>query len=79
MTRLQKFVEQGAYGEKSGRVAYVLRLDSRPEADEGMAWQKVESFSAGDELLTNAGLKEVFKMAIEKSCALVTYSAGLKK
>jgi hypothetical protein len=33
-----------------GRVAYVLRLDSRPEADEGMAWQKVESFSAGDEL-----------------------------
>jgi hypothetical protein len=79
MNRLQKFVEQGAYGEESGRVAYVLRLDSRPEADEGMTWQKVESFNAGDELLTNAGLKEIFKTAIDKGCALVTNSTGLKK
>jgi hypothetical protein len=72
MTRLQKFVEQGAYGETSGRVAYVLRLDSLPEAGEGMTWQKVESFNAGDELLSDAGLKDVFKFALEKGCALVT-------
>ena len=72
MNRLQKFVEQGAKGEKPGRVAYVLRLESRPEADEGMTWQKVESFNAGDELLEYAGLKEVFSLAIKNGCALVT-------
>ena len=79
MTRLQKFVEQDAFGKNSGRVAYGFRLDLLPEASDGMSWRKIESFSAGDELLTNAGLKEVFKMAIEKGYALVTYSAGLKK
>jgi hypothetical protein len=45
MTRLQKFIEQGAYGEKSGRIAYVFRLDLLPEAGQGMTWQKVETFT----------------------------------
>ena len=58
MTGLQKFIEQGAYGEKSGRVAYVSRLDSLPEAGEGMTWQKAESFIAADDLLRDAGLKD---------------------
>jgi hypothetical protein len=79
MNRLQKFIEQGAYGEKSGRVAYVLRLDSMPEAGESMTWQKVESFNAGDELLENAGLEEVFRLAIKNGCALVTPSAAGSK
>jgi hypothetical protein len=72
MTRLQKFAEQGAYGEKSGRVAYVFGLDSLPEAAEGMTWQKVESFNAGDDLLRDPGLKFIFKVAIDKGCAVVT-------
>jgi hypothetical protein len=79
VTRLQKFVEQGAFGEKSGRVAYGFRLDLLPEASDGMSWRKIESFSAGDELLTNAGLKEVFKTAIERGCALVTNPAEPRK
>jgi hypothetical protein len=75
VTRLQKFIEQGAYGEKSGRVAYVLRLDSLPETGEGMAWRKAESFNAADDLLRDVGLKDVFKVAIEKGCAIVTPKA----
>jgi hypothetical protein len=74
--RLQKFIEQGAYGEKSGRIAYVFRLDLLPEAGGGMKWQKIESFNAGDDLLNDAGLKDVFKAAIENGCALITPSAA---
>jgi len=72
MTRLQKFIEQGAYGEKSGRVAYVFRLDLLPPAAEGMTWQEIETFDAENDLLRDAGLKEVFAVAIEKGYALVT-------
>jgi hypothetical protein len=72
MNRLQKFIEQGAYGEKSERIAYAFGFSSLPEAVDGMIWQKIESFSAADDLLKDAGLKDVFKLAIEKGCALVT-------
>jgi hypothetical protein len=72
MNRLQKFVEQGAYGEKSGRVAYAFRSDLLPAGGEGMSWQRAESFSAAGELLKNTGLKEVFKSAIAKGCEVVT-------
>jgi hypothetical protein len=70
MNRLQKFIEQGAYGEKSGRVAYVLRLDTLPDAIEGMTWQNVQPFSAADDLLENASLRDVFKAAIANGCAV---------
>jgi hypothetical protein len=72
VTRLQKFIEQGAYGEKSGRIAYTFDFDSLPEALEGMSWKKAESFNAADDLWKDAGLKDAFKLAIEKGCALVT-------
>jgi hypothetical protein len=70
MNRLQKFIEQGAYGEKSGRVAYVLRLDTLPDSIEGMTWQNVQPFSAADDLLENASLRDVFKAAIANGCAV---------
>jgi hypothetical protein len=72
MTRLQKFIEQDGYGVKSGRVAYAFRLDSLPEVGQGMKWQKVETFNAADDLLEDAGLKDVFRLAIDRGCALVT-------
>jgi hypothetical protein len=71
MTRLEKFMEKGAYNEQGGRIAYVMRPSSLPEPLEGMTWQKVESFNFADELLENAGLKDVFKAALDKGCALV--------
>jgi hypothetical protein len=72
MTRLEKFIEKGAYGEQAGRIAYVMRPSSLPEPLKGMAWQKVENFNFADELLESAGLKDVFKAALDKGCALVT-------
>jgi hypothetical protein len=71
MTRLQKFVERGSYGEGPGRTAYALDLSSLPSASDGMDWQKVDSFKAGQEILNDPGLKEVFKTVIEKGCAVV--------
>jgi hypothetical protein len=32
MNRLQKFIEQGAYGEKPGRIAYAFGPSNVPEA-----------------------------------------------
>jgi hypothetical protein len=75
MTRLQKFLEKEANGEKPYRTAYVLQSNSLPQAGDGMDWHVVETFSAADELLDNPDLKEVFKMAIDKGCAIVTPKA----
>jgi hypothetical protein len=75
MRRLQKYVERGAYGEVSGRIAYVLQSTSLSQAAEGMDWHAVETFSAADDLLENPGLKNVFKMAIEKGFAIIAPAA----
>jgi hypothetical protein len=72
MNKLMKFIEQGAYGEKSGRTAYAFKSSSLPASGNGMQWQPVNSFNAGDELLRDAGLKDVFKIAVSQGCAVVT-------
>jgi hypothetical protein len=71
LNRLQKFIERGACGESLRRSAYVLQSSSLPLAGEGMAWHVDETFSVADELLDNPDLKDVFKMAIDKGCAVV--------
>jgi hypothetical protein len=71
MNRLQKFVERDSRGEGLSRSAYVLQSSSLPQASEGLAWHVDETFSVADELLDNPGLKDVFKMAIDKGCAVV--------
>jgi hypothetical protein len=71
MNRLQKFVEQGPYGAKPGRTAYAFGPDNLPEPSTGLEWKPVTSFSAADELMENAGLKEVFKTALANGCAVV--------
>jgi hypothetical protein len=76
MHRLQKFVEQGPYGEKPGRTAYALRLDNLPAPGKGLKWKPVTSFRPADDLMENAGLKEVFQAAIMNGCAVVTRETG---
>jgi hypothetical protein len=75
-TRLQKFVERGAYGEGPGRTAYVLDPNSLPQAAEGFDWNKVDAFSAAEEILNDPRLKEIFKAAIRNGHAIA--GAGLK-
>jgi hypothetical protein len=71
MNRLQKFVEQGPYGEKPGRTAYAFGPGNLPEPSNGLQWKPVTPFSAADEVMRDAGLKDVFKAAIAKGCAIV--------
>jgi hypothetical protein len=71
MNRLQKFVERGAYGEKPWRTAYAFGPGNLPEPGAGLEWKPVTSFRPADELIDNAGLKEVFNAALKDGCAVV--------
>ena len=51
--------------------AYAIKFNSLPQPNDGMDWQTADSFNAADELLKNPGLKDVFKVAIEKGYALI--------
>jgi hypothetical protein len=75
MNRLQKFVEKGPRGEGPFRTAYVLDVRSLPQSDGGNRWNPVNTFSPADELLNDPDLKAVFKVAIDKRCAVVKLKA----
>jgi hypothetical protein len=70
-TRLQKFIEKGARDAGLGRAAYVLDENALPRAAKGKEWQRIDSFSATEEVLNDPGLKSVFKTAIDKGCAVI--------
>jgi hypothetical protein len=72
MKRLSKFVEVMADGRQTNRIAYSMEASALPSPAPGSEWQKVKNFNAGDEILDDPGLKEVFKTALEKGCATVT-------
>jgi hypothetical protein len=72
MNWLQKFVEQGPYGEKPGRTAYAFSPDHLPAPSKDLEWQPVTSFRPADELLADTGLKEVFQAALTNGCAVVS-------
>jgi len=72
MNRLQKFVEQGAYGEKPGRTAYAFGPGNLPEPGKGLRWGTVTPFRPADELMENTRLKEIFQAAIATGCAVVS-------
>jgi hypothetical protein len=49
MNRLQKYVEQGAVGERTGRTAYAFDTSKLPEAIRGLDWRQVNGFSAAEQ------------------------------
>lgn len=71
MNGLQKFIESHSDGGKLGRVVYAFGPDNLPEATPGFEWHEVSSFNPGEELIENAGLKEVFRAAIVNGCPVV--------
>jgi len=72
MNRLQKFVEEGAYGEPPGRTAYAFNAALLPEPTRGLDWRPVPNFSPGDAILKEPNLKEVFAAAIKSGYSLVS-------
>jgi hypothetical protein len=77
-TRLQKFIERGAGGGSLARVAYVLDESALPRSTKGMEWQRIDTFSAAEEVLNDPALKSVFKTAIDKGSAIVAAEADKK-
>jgi hypothetical protein len=71
MNRLRKVIEMGNVGEKTGRVAYVLRSETLPHARAGFEWREDSSFRAADAVLADTGLKNVFSAAIKDGHAIV--------
>jgi hypothetical protein len=71
MNRLQKFVEQGDFGERAGRNAYAFNVSILPEPRKGLDWRPVGGFSPANEVLGNGGLRQVFEEAIKRGYAVV--------
>jgi hypothetical protein len=71
MNRLKKLIEQGSFGERPGRVAYVLDPKALPEAAAGLEWRVIDDFSPGDAMLEDSGLKTVFEHALRNGYAIV--------
>jgi hypothetical protein len=76
MNRLSKYVEAMPFGRETNRVAYAVDVSALPEPTPGSEWRKVLRFNAGDEILRDPGLKQVFKTALATSCATVTRNTG---
>ena len=74
MNRLQKFIEQGAFGERPGRTAYAFNATVLPEPTKGLDWRPVTGFSPADEILGDPDLKQVFAAALKHGYAVVTAS-----
>ena len=69
MNRLRRFYEKVPYGQTSSRVAYATSRAALPEPSSNAEWTEDVAFKAGDAILANPLLKEVYKQAILKGCA----------
>jgi hypothetical protein len=71
MNRLQKFIEQGAFGEAPGRTAYAINPSKLPAPKRGLEWRPVDGFQPGEAILSDPGLKRVFEEALRQGYAVV--------
>jgi hypothetical protein len=55
-----------------------LDASALPRPAKGKEWQRIDSFRVAEEVLHDPGLKSVFKMAIDKGCAVVATKANEK-
>jgi hypothetical protein len=69
MNKLRRFYEKVPYGRTASRVAYVTNRAALPEALPEAEWTEDAAFNAGDAILADPLLKEVYKEAILKGCA----------
>ena len=76
MNRLRRVVESGSFGEKTGRVAYVLRPETLPVPHAGFEWREDHSFNAAEAVLADGRLKDIFTAAIKDGYAIVKRTVG---
>ena len=66
MNRLQMFVEYSVTSGTSKRAAYAFDPENLPPPGENLEWKAVSSFNAANEIMRDAGLKDIFILAVEK-------------
>jgi len=69
MNRLRRFHEKVPFGQTASRVAYATSASALPDASPGGEWAQDLGFNAGDAILANPSLKDVYKEAILKGFA----------
>jgi hypothetical protein len=69
MNWLRRFHEKVPYGRTSSRIAYATNAAALPVASPGAARAQDEIFNAGDAILANPLLKDVYTKAILKGRA----------
>lgn len=69
MNRLRRFTEKVADGER-GRVAYVTSTVALSKWWPETVWIEDTKFQAGEAILADPSLKEIYKEAILHGCAM---------
>jgi len=77
MNRLRRFYEKVPYGRTSSRVAYATSRAALPEPSPDAEWTEDAAFNAGDAILANPLLKEVYRRPFSKVVHLTSPRAEL--
>ena len=70
MNRLRRFYEKVPFGKTSSRVAYAISKTALPAPLPDSEWAEDPTFNPGDAILSDPALKDVYKEAILKGCAM---------
>jgi hypothetical protein len=70
MNRLRRFYEKVPYGQTSSRVAYATSTAALSKSLPDGEWAEDTKFNAGEAILADPTLKDVYKEAILKGCAI---------
>jgi hypothetical protein len=66
-----RFIEIGAYGERSGRQLLIKAGASQPAPADGAEWRIDLTFNAGDEILKSSGFRDVIAAVLKDGYAIV--------
>jgi hypothetical protein len=72
---IERFVEVGSYGERTGRQLLKHTKEPLPDVAEGCIWRKDDQFSIADELLASPSFKSVVSAVLEHGFVIVPRSA----
>ena len=70
MNRLRRFYETVSSGQMAGRVAYATSAGALFKSLPDGEWAEDTEFNAGEAILADPTLKDVYKEAILRGCAM---------
>ena len=69
--KLMRYIEWMSRGRRTGRMVYLLKEWDLPKPTPGAEWVRDLKFNAAEELLTDPGLRDVYKAALDKGVEVV--------